>query len=336
MSWYLNPALAAFRAAVDARWPGRDRTSDGTIGDLAHQVTTSDHNPDVGGPHPASVDAWDMDIDGVDVELLKRVFQAHPASQYWIHARQIASRDDGWRRWAYDGANPHDKHVHWNTRESHEASTAPWVIGDDVDKQDIAAIASATMTAVHTAHWDDYVPDATGTRPPRTLPAMVFTTRKDVYELLGMLRRALADVDPGAGTYTLGGAVWTTMQRAGAIDERTQGIVAQLGAIVAQLGAATAEQRKAALAESTRDELLLTTVRALAANGGPETAPILAAIQTAHDDLVVRLTDRVGELEATLRAAQADVAAARIETALMHERLHAAGAALSAPTGPPG
>lgn len=125
MGWYLNGALTRFRQSVNARWPGRDRTSDGTIGDKPHQETTSDHNPDADG----SVDAWDMDVDGVDVEHLKSIFEAHPASGYWIHARQIASRATGWVRRRYYGSNPHDKHVHWNTRPSHEDSTLPWPIG---------------------------------------------------------------------------------------------------------------------------------------------------------------------------------------------------------------
>jgi hypothetical protein len=136
-AWHLNPALTNFRAAVNAAYPGRDKTSDGTIGDLAHQGTASDHNPD---PDDGSVDAWDMDVQlhgankpapGADLEHLKTVFQAHESSRYWIHNRVIASRDTDWRRFPYTGSNPHDKHIHWNTRQSHETSTAPWVIKED-------------------------------------------------------------------------------------------------------------------------------------------------------------------------------------------------------------
>lgn len=136
MAWYLNNALSTMRAEVDARWPGRDKGSDGTIGDEAHQASDSDHNPDADN----SVDAWDMDINlygpsggkpSDDLEFLKQQFQAHEASQYWIHDMKIASRDTGWRRENYYGANPHDHHIHWNTRESFEDSTKPWGIEDD-------------------------------------------------------------------------------------------------------------------------------------------------------------------------------------------------------------
>lgn len=134
MNWYLNRALTGFRVAVNARYPHRDKTSDGTIADAAHQATDSDHNEDADG----SVDAWDMDVDlgtgnnHAEIERLKTVFESHESSRYWIHDGQIASRSNGWRRLPYYGSNRHDKHVHWNTRETHEDSTKPWIIGGNV------------------------------------------------------------------------------------------------------------------------------------------------------------------------------------------------------------
>jgi hypothetical protein len=170
MAWYLNPALTNFRNAVNAKYPGRDKGTDGTIGDRAHAGTNSDHNPDSDG----SVDAWDMDVDlnGVgkpytaDVERLKAVFQEHESSQYWIHNGQIASRSTGWQRRRYTGSNRHDKHVHWNTRSSHENSNAPWVLtpppattstpqGDDEMKGILANVTGrATVWYGTTRHGD--------------------------------------------------------------------------------------------------------------------------------------------------------------------------------------
>jgi hypothetical protein len=138
MAWYLNRALTNFRTAVNSAYPARDKASDGTIGDEAHQSGSSDHNPDGDG----SVDAWDMDVnlrsgnDPAAIARLKQVFQAHPSSRYWIHNDQIARRDYGWRRESYAYAGPnrnrHTQHVHWNTRESYEDSTAPWNLEDDM------------------------------------------------------------------------------------------------------------------------------------------------------------------------------------------------------------
>lgn len=139
MAWYLNRALSNFRSAVNDAYPLRDKESDGTIGDEAHQSGSSDHNPDSDG----SVDAWDMDVEvngkgkafKADVEHLKGVFEAHPSSSYWIHNDQIAKRSEGWVRKSYAYAGPsrnrHTQHVHWNTRSSHETSTTPWIIQED-------------------------------------------------------------------------------------------------------------------------------------------------------------------------------------------------------------
>jgi hypothetical protein len=146
MAWYLNKALTNFREEVNRSFPNRDKGSDGTIGDKAHQATNSDHNPDKDG----SVDAWDMDVEvngrgksyGSDVEKIKRTFEAHEASHYWIHNDRIAFRSEGWkpRSYAYAGPNRnrHDKHVHFNTRPSHENSTKPWGVKEAVE-EDVSA-----------------------------------------------------------------------------------------------------------------------------------------------------------------------------------------------------
>lgn len=166
MAWYLNPALTRFRKAVNEAYPTRDKASDGTIGDEAHQATSSDHNPDGDG----SVDAWDMDVnlrsggdDAAVIEHLKKVFQTHESSRYWIHNDQIASRSTGWKRESYAYAGPnrnrHTQHVHWNSRSSHENSTAPWEVDMPLSADDVAKVAAAAAKAV----WDHKHPHPTRT-----------------------------------------------------------------------------------------------------------------------------------------------------------------------------
>jgi hypothetical protein len=60
MSWKLAAAAQTLRKQVDTRYPKRDRSSDGTIGDQAHKRRISDHNPDKSG----YVMALDLDEDG--------------------------------------------------------------------------------------------------------------------------------------------------------------------------------------------------------------------------------------------------------------------------------
>ena len=45
----LVPAGVTLRKQTDRRWPGRDRRSDGWVGDAAHSARKSDHNPDKDG-----------------------------------------------------------------------------------------------------------------------------------------------------------------------------------------------------------------------------------------------------------------------------------------------
>jgi len=134
--WYLNRALTNFRNEVNKKWPNRDKSSDGTIGDARHQASNSDHNPDPDG----SVDAWDMDNDGVDINACKRAFEKHPASKYWIYNDMISFRSEGWkpRSYAYAGPNRsrHTEHVHWNTREEYEDSNLPWFTEDEMELTD--------------------------------------------------------------------------------------------------------------------------------------------------------------------------------------------------------
>lgn len=105
---FLAANLATLRQEINARWPGRDKSSDGWIGDAAHQQRKSDHNPDSNG----MVHAIDVDKDGIDPNfLVKRAIQ-NPTVRYVIFNRTIWSRTHGFKPRKYTGDNPHTKHVH--------------------------------------------------------------------------------------------------------------------------------------------------------------------------------------------------------------------------------
>ena len=116
MSWRLADALGDLREEINARWPGRDKSSDGSIGDTSHSARKSDHNPNSAGV----VRAIDVDVDGIPAAWLadhvrkrgKKGDRRLTPGGYVIFNHRIASDvgDWGWR--AYTGSNPHTGHVH--------------------------------------------------------------------------------------------------------------------------------------------------------------------------------------------------------------------------------
>lgn len=117
-AWYVAPALLALRDEVNAAYPGRDKASDGTIGDPSHAARDSDHNPDWSSVPPGVVRAMDLDSDGTPGELTDLVRDVLTATigdarvWYVIWNSKLYSRTFGWSPRVYHGSNPHDHHVH--------------------------------------------------------------------------------------------------------------------------------------------------------------------------------------------------------------------------------
>lgn len=120
-----NPSPAAIQALRDAdqRWPGRSKASDGIVGDAAHQARKSDHNDG---------NAFDLTIpsagtNGPNGDEIAEQALTDPRSTYVIWDRRIKSKariSEGWR--AYDGANPHTKHVHVSISAAMRDDVSPW------------------------------------------------------------------------------------------------------------------------------------------------------------------------------------------------------------------
>lgn len=161
-SWTLAPALIQLRSEIDDVWPGRDRTSDGTLGDLAHSARASDHNPDSRGV----VHAIDIDEDlagrsgsypyqqaGRGADLLFRWLLARCRSgaekrvKYLIYERRIYSRTYGWREQVYSGVNAHSHHLHIScVSGALGRSTAVWGVAQAVRPPVAAGARPKTMT----------------------------------------------------------------------------------------------------------------------------------------------------------------------------------------------
>jgi hypothetical protein len=131
-SYYLIPALAKLRSEINERYPNRDKSSDGWIGDASHSARPSSHNPDYA--HGGAVRAIDIDVDDNDPtrDLRMQVVNAairDPRVWYVISNGIIWSRTYDWKARKYLGSNPHTKHVHISAVEDQRqwTNTSRWL-----------------------------------------------------------------------------------------------------------------------------------------------------------------------------------------------------------------
>lgn len=140
MGWVVVPCLDELRDQLNARFPNRDKSSDGTIGDTAHQGSSSSHNPDrTGNPEYRDGDsrdevrARDVDADLRDSETtMENVVQLWvtlaragrmPWLRYLIFAGRIWHKNDNFKTRVYNGSDKHLNHAHVNTDFTDYADT---------------------------------------------------------------------------------------------------------------------------------------------------------------------------------------------------------------------
>lgn len=144
MSFFLAAGATQFRKQINARWPARDKNSDGWIGDSKHSSRTSDHNPDWTDPdNPGVVRALDVDEDVLgpafaDPVVMNRFMEEcrvamatgkEPRFRYLIFEGRIASagiRNGEWRE--YKGPNKHNLHGHFSFTRRGDRDGRPFEI----------------------------------------------------------------------------------------------------------------------------------------------------------------------------------------------------------------
>jgi hypothetical protein len=180
VAWVIDRGLDRLRDQIDEIAPGRNKASDGGIGDAAHAARDSDHNPEHPPPpgNPDNqVDARDFTHDpkrGADMgEFSEAIRRSHDRRvSYVIFRRRIFSGPDGPQPWVwrtYTGVDPHTTHMHVSVRDATHDQTQDWSLMTTVDLSDatIAKVARQILTPeqIRDAVWglDNAIPAA---RPP--------------------------------------------------------------------------------------------------------------------------------------------------------------------------
>lgn len=143
-NWKRCKALIQLVSQVNAAYPGRDTSSDGSVGDADHASRDSDHNPWVIDPadNVGVVTAQDIDEDlNETTHSIKGIVDAIVASRdirvkYVIYEGQMcrsypAHGLKAWEWGPYTGKNAHKHHAHISVKAEKEFwnDDSPWSIG---------------------------------------------------------------------------------------------------------------------------------------------------------------------------------------------------------------
>lgn len=132
MNWRLAGSLVTLRGQINAMYPNRNKASDGTLGDAAHQKVASDHNPNPQG----IVTALDLthDPNSLDIaDLAQKLIQSRDSRIKYIIANRKIMIPPNWNWQNYAGANPHTKHIHISVNAKNCDDTTKWNLEGDMD-----------------------------------------------------------------------------------------------------------------------------------------------------------------------------------------------------------
>ncbi len=130
VEWELVDSAESLFDEFNVLAPERDKSSDGSIGNEAHQQESSDHNPDETGKTPFEDDDSINEVHAIDVtanlrkpgwsmqKVVDIIVERHRVGldnrlQNVIYNEVIYSASWGWTSRAYKGSNKHKKHAHF-------------------------------------------------------------------------------------------------------------------------------------------------------------------------------------------------------------------------------
>lgn len=112
---YLSRSLDNLFNEIDARWPRRDRRTDGWY---TNSRVSVGHNRG----HRGLVHAIDVDDDGIDEGwIIANIYKGGGVLRYIIWNRGIYHVRDNWQRRPYTGPSPHTDHMHIEINQTTKA-----------------------------------------------------------------------------------------------------------------------------------------------------------------------------------------------------------------------
>jgi hypothetical protein len=171
----LVAAGVTLRNQVNARWPKRDKRSDGWIGDAAHQARKSDHNPDKNGwVHAIDIDhdflgpgkgAKQAEIFANQLIELARNGKDRGRLKYVVYNNRIASGTHKNQYWTWRSGNwGHTQHIHvsFTSRAQQDGSDFPLDIFSPVLPEPPQP--APPVPPQPKPHWDGVVPNVANVR----------------------------------------------------------------------------------------------------------------------------------------------------------------------------
>ncbi len=139
--WRVVAGADVLRSQLNKRFPKRDKRSDGTIGDKAHQARVSDHNPDASGwVHAIDFDADFLGPNGgaagrAEAERFANQLRLYAKSgaagsnrlKYIVYNNRIASGTYEKQFWTWrKGKWGHEQHIHVSFTNVGQANRQPF------------------------------------------------------------------------------------------------------------------------------------------------------------------------------------------------------------------